>query len=137
MVKENGEIVFWTLRQKFIDSSTTLPEQHRQVMYYSLAIGHHVGIIDCLRVALRCPLVEYRKWAQQLADEQAQRKMLGVLTFGEIIIDASHLSLLRHALAPLADDTSSAQQAFSKDMLSLLDDIAHEPAIYLLARQIA
>lgn len=137
MVKENGEIVFWTLRHKFIDSSTTLPELHRQVMYYSLAIGHHVGIIDCLRVALRCPLAEYRKWAQQLADEQAQRKMLGVLTFGEIIIDASHLSLLRHALAPLADDTSSAQQAFSKGMLSLLDDIAHEPAIYLLARQIA
>ena len=137
MVEEKGEIVFWTLRQKFIDSSTTLPEQHRQMMYYSLAIGHHVGIIDCLRVALRCPLAEYREWAQQLADEQAQRKMLGVLTFGEIIIDASHLSLLRHALAPLADDTSSAQQAFSKHMLSLLDDIAYEPAIYLLARHIA
>lgn len=137
MVEEKGEIVFWTLRQKLIDSSTTLPEQHRQVMYYSLAIGHHVGIIDCLRMALRCPLVEYRKWAQQLADEQAQRKMLGVLTFGEIIIDASHLSLLRRALAPLADDTASAQQAFSKGMLSLLDDIANEPAIYLLARRIA
>lgn len=63
-------------------------------MYYSLAIGHHVGVIDCLSVAFRCPLTEYEDWLALVEEEQARRKMLGVMTFGEIVIDASHTALL-------------------------------------------
>ncbi|SJI19853.1 protein processing element [Shigella sonnei] len=48
MTEECGEIVFWTLRKKFVASSDEMPEHSSQVMYYSLAIGHHVGVIDCL-----------------------------------------------------------------------------------------
>ena len=59
MAEECGEIVFWTLRKKFVASSDEMPEHSSQVMYYSLAIGHHVGVIDCLNVAFRCPPVSY------------------------------------------------------------------------------
>ena len=62
MTEECGEIVFWTLRKKFVASSDEMPEHSSQVMYYSLAIGHHVGVIDCLNVAFRCPLTEYEDW---------------------------------------------------------------------------
>ncbi|MGE2838831.1 formate hydrogenlyase maturation HycH family protein [Escherichia coli] len=58
MTEECGEIVFWTLRKKFVASSDEMPEHSSQVMYYSLAIGHHVGVIDCLNVAFRCPLAD-------------------------------------------------------------------------------
>ncbi len=60
MAEECGEIAFWTLRKKFVASSDEMPEHSSQVMYYSLAIGHHVGVIDCLNVAFRCPLTEYK-----------------------------------------------------------------------------
>lgn len=62
MTEECGEIVFWTLRKKFVASSDEMPEHSSQVMYYSLAIGHHVGVIDCLNVAFPCPLTEYEDW---------------------------------------------------------------------------
>ncbi|CTS36789.1 protein processing element [Escherichia coli] len=101
MTEECGEIVFWTLRKKFVASSDEMPEHSSQVMYYSLAIGHHVGVIDCLNVAFPCPLTEYEDWLAQVEEEQARRKMLGVMTFGEIVIDASHTALLTRAFAPL------------------------------------
>lgn len=120
MAEECREIVFWTLRKKFIASSDEMPEHSSQVMYYSLAIGHHVGVIDCLNVAFRCPQTEYEDWLAQVEEEQAQRKMLGVMTFGEIVIDAT-----------------SAWQARSIQFIHLLDEIVQEPAIYLMARKIA
>ena len=122
MTEECGEIVFWTLRKKFVASSDEMPEHSSQVMYYSLAIGHHVGVIDCLNVAFRCPLTEYEDWLAQVEEEQARRKMLGVMTFGEIVIDASHTALW---------------QARSIQFIHLLDEIVQEPAIYLMARKIA
>ncbi|TLV17591.1 formate hydrogenlyase maturation protein HycH [Klebsiella indica] len=137
MTENSGEIVFWTLRKKFIDSSVSMPEKSRQVMYYSLAIGHHVGVIDCLNVALRCPLQEYREWIDLLSDEQARRKMAGVLTFGEIVIDASHTAMLTHAFATLADDGAAPRKSLSIQFIHLLDDIVREPAIYLMAKKIS
>ncbi|HCL5251943.1 TPA: formate hydrogenlyase maturation HycH family protein [Salmonella enterica] len=137
MTESRGEIVFWTLRQKFIDSTVSMPEKSRQVMYYSLAIGHHVGVIDCLNVALRCSQAEYREWISLLNDKQAQRKMAGVLTFGEIVIDASHTALLAKAFAPLADDGAVVWKALSSQFIHLLDDIVREPAIYLMAKKIS
>ncbi|POS23429.1 hydrogenase 4 assembly chaperone HyfJ [Escherichia coli] len=137
MTEECGEIVFWTLRKKFIASSDEMPEHSSQVMYYSLAIGHHVGVIDCLNVAFRCPQTEYEDWLAQVEEKQARRKMLGVMTFCEIVIDASHTALLTRAFAPLADDATSAWQARSIQFIHLLDEIVQEPAIYLMARKIA
>lgn len=137
MTEECGEIVFWTLRKKFVASSDEMPEHSSQVMYYSLAIGHHVGVIDCLNVAFRCPLTEYEDWLALVEEEQARRKMLGVMTFGEIVIDASHTALLTRAFALLADDATSVWQARSIQFIHLLDEIVPEPAIYLMARKIA
>ena len=137
MTEECGEIVFWTLRKKFVASSDEMPEHSSQVMYYSLAIGHHVGVIDCLNVAFRCPQTEYEDWLAQVEEKQARRKMLGVMTFGEIVIDASHTALLTRAFAPLADDETSVWQARSIQFIHLLDEIVQEPAIYLMARKIA
>ena len=129
MAEECREIVFWMLRKKFIASSDEMPEHSSQVMYYSLAIGQNV--------AFPCPLTEYEDWLALVEEEQARRKMLGVMTFGEIVIDASHTALLTRAFAPLADDATSVWQARSIQFIHLLDEIVQEPAIYLMARKIA
>ncbi len=63
-----------------------MPEHSSQVMYYSLAIGHHVGVIDCLNVTFRCPLTEYEDWLALVEEEQARRKMLGVMTLVRLLL---------------------------------------------------
>ena len=45
-------VVFSQLSRKFIDENDATPDQAQQVVYYSLAIGHHLGVIDCLEAAL-------------------------------------------------------------------------------------
>ncbi|WP_437886973.1 formate hydrogenlyase maturation HycH family protein [Phytobacter sp. V91] len=133
MAEYGAKVMFWTLRQKFVDDSVNVEEKSRQVMYYSLAIGHHVGVIDCLNVVLECPLDGYQAWVDLLEGE-AQRKMRGLLTFGEIVIDASHVNTLAPAFARLAAEAESPWRDWSEQMLQHLQDIAQEPAIYLMVR---
>ncbi len=54
------KVVFSQLSRKFIDENDATPSEAQQVVYYSLAIGHHLGVIDCLEAALTCPWDEYR-----------------------------------------------------------------------------
>ncbi|WP_233963677.1 formate hydrogenlyase maturation HycH family protein [Pectobacterium versatile] len=130
-----NQVIFWSLRQKFLDSKA-IPEQAQQVMYYSLAIGHHVGVIDCLKTELTCDLERYPQWTAMLGGGDAQRKMNGLLTFGEINIDSTHVNMLAHALAPLAQAGQPEPfQCWSATLLRLLEEIQQEPAIYLIVKK--
>ncbi|WP_342324064.1 formate hydrogenlyase maturation HycH family protein [Kosakonia sp. BYX6] len=131
------KVMFWTLRQKFVDDSVELEEKSRQVMYYSLAIGHHVGVIDCLNVALECPLSEYQHWLTLIEDADARRKMQGLLTFGEIVIDASHVNTLAPSFVALSKTAAEPYRSWSRQLLQHLQDMAHEPALYLMVRLVA
>ncbi len=82
------KVVFSQLSRKFIDENDATPAEAQQVVYYSLAIGHHLGVIDCLEAALTCPWDEYLAWIATLeAGSEARRKMEGVPKYGEIVID--------------------------------------------------
>lgn len=133
MAENIGKVMFWTLRQKFVDDSVNVEEKSRQVMYYSLAIGHHVGVIDCLNVVLECPLDQYESWLVLLEGE-ARRKMHGLLTFGEIVIDASHVNTLAPQFARLANEAQAPWRGWSEQMLQHLQDMTQEPALYLMVR---
>ncbi len=130
-----GEVFFWSLRQKFVDSDDDIPEDAQQVMYYSLAIGHHVGMIDCLKTELVCPLAGYQSWVQALPEGEARRKLQGLITFGEINIDSTHTNMLALALDGFAKDPQSPYQAWSKTLIQLLGEIEREPAIYLIVKR--
>ena len=56
------KVVFSQLSRKFIDENDATPAEAQQVVYYSLAIGHHLGVIDCLEAALTCPWDDYLAW---------------------------------------------------------------------------
>ncbi|CAI1541355.1 formate hydrogenlyase maturation HycH family protein [Serratia fonticola] len=135
-MQNEGKAVFWSLRQKFLDSDDDMPAQAQQVMYYSLAIGHHVGVIDCLNTELSCPLPQYQTWVELFPEGEAQRKMRGLLTFGEITIDSTHTSLLANALAPLIDSQPEPFSEWSAKLLGLLAEIEREPAIYLIVKKV-
>ncbi len=49
-------VVFSQLSRKFIDENDATPAAAQQVVYYSLAIGHHLGVIDCLGGGVKLPV---------------------------------------------------------------------------------
>ncbi|VEB88118.1 formate hydrogenlyase maturation protein [Citrobacter koseri] len=49
-------VVFSQLSRKFIDENDATPAEAQQVVYYSLAIGHHLGVIDCLEAGVNLPV---------------------------------------------------------------------------------
>lgn len=132
---ETGKVIFWSLRQKFVDSDDDVPEDAQQVMYYSLAIGHHVGMIDCLKTELECPLGGFQAWVNALPEGEARRKLQGLITFGEINIDSTHTNVLALALDSFAKDSNSPYQAWSATLIRLLGEIEREPAIYLIVKR--
>ncbi len=130
-------VVFSQLSRKFIDENDATPDQAQQVVYYSPAIGHHLGVIDCLEAALSCPWDAYLAWIATLeAGSAARRKMEGVPKYGEIVIDSSHVAMLANAFDKAQSAQTPQQQAWSKTLLSMLHDIHQESAIYLMVRRL-
>lgn len=92
------------------------------------AIGHHLGVIDCLEAALSCPWQAYLAWIATLEEgSTARRKMEGVPKYGEIVIDSNHVTMLANAFDKALARQTPEQQAWSKTMLSMLHDI-HQKA---------
>ncbi|HEY2451933.1 MAG TPA: formate hydrogenlyase maturation HycH family protein [Scandinavium sp.] len=130
-------VVFSQLSRKFIDENDATPAAAQQVVYYSLAIGHHLGIIDCLESALSCPWEDYQAWiATLMPGSEARRKMDGVPKYGEIVIDSSHITMLAKAFDDAQTRQTPQQRAWSQQLLSMLHDIYLESAIYLMVRRL-
>lgn len=131
-----GKVIFWSLRQKFLDKKD-VPEAPQQVMYYSLAIGHHVGVIDCLHTELTCDLPHYLRWLEMMGESDGRRKMSGLLTFGEININSTHINILANMLQPLTEKkVAEPFRQWSKTLMRLLAEIQNEPAIYLIVKKV-
>ncbi|MBU4682232.1 formate hydrogenlyase maturation HycH family protein [Cedecea davisae] len=129
-------VVFCQLSRKFVDDNDNTPADAQQVVYYSLAIGHHLGIIDCLKESLVCPYEAYREWISTLeGGSEARRKMDGVPRYGEIVIDQNHVVMLARALDAAKPTQTPEQQAWSQALLDMLQAIQQEPAIYLMVRR--
>ncbi|MCT4704834.1 formate hydrogenlyase maturation HycH family protein [Enterobacteriaceae bacterium H16N7] len=129
-------VVFCQLSRKFVDENDNTPADAQQVVYYSLAIGHHLGVIDCLKENLVCPFDDYRAWIATLEEGgEERRKMEGVPRYGEIVIDQSHVVLLARALDAAKPTQTPAQQRWSQALLDMLQAIQLEPAIYLMVRR--
>jgi len=91
-------VVFYQLSGKFLQEGRAPPDAE-QVLYYSLAVGHHVGVIDTFKPILTCDYDSYCNAVAALPEGEARRKLDGLRQFGEIAIDRSHTAALREALA--------------------------------------
>ncbi|MFS2222670.1 formate hydrogenlyase maturation HycH family protein [Pantoea sp. B65] len=135
----SGKVVFYALHSKFVDEKSVQAQtspKAREVVYYSLAIGHHLGVIDCLKAQLVCPQADYQQWLETLPlNSEARRKLAGVQQFGEINIDNSHTHLLACALSKAMPVMNEQQQGWSQQLIALLQQIENEPAVYLLVRK--
>jgi hydrogenase-4 component J len=131
-------IVFYQLNAKFLERASDVPETSKQVVYYSLAIGHHIGVFDCFKPVLRCSMPLYDAILAALPVEgEARRKLAGLLRFGEITVDRSHTSLLRGAIAEAVLSAPDEVSAWLREFDISLAAIEQEPAIYLMGRRLS
>ena len=144
------QVVFYQLSSKFVDTEKDVPDEAQEVMYYTLAVGHHTGVIDCFTEKLRCPLSLYRDIVALFPEGgDARYKLEGILRSGEIQVDQSHLPILKPAvdsvLAELDKDSGSAKGAGSaahegerewlEGFANALETLMHEPAAYIMGRE--
>ena len=127
------KIVVYQLRSKFVNQREDVPEKARQVVYYTLAVGHHVGVMDCFSSQLDIPLDEYTDWLQTLPEGPARTKLEGAIRWGEIEVNVSHLEML----LPLFEAAQADGPRWSRDLLQCLNGIQQEPALYLMLRKVA
>lgn len=143
-------VSFFRLTKKFVDSEASVPEEACDVLYYTLAVGHHTGVIDCFEEALSMPLDAYGRIARHLDDDVSRRKLEGVMRFGEIEINKSHvpglLAAARGALLTLdvCGDGGPSKPVLEKDdvkrltaLMDLLLKVRDEPSVYLMVRRTA
>lgn len=52
---DGGTVEVRKLTRKFVDSAASIPDESTDVLYYTLAVGHHTGVIDCFERALSMP----------------------------------------------------------------------------------
>jgi len=130
-------VVFYQLTHKFVNQEQNIPESARQVVYYSLAIGHHVGVMDCFQSLMELPLEEYRRWILHLPEGTARRKLEGLLKFGEIEVNQSHAGELLPALNESLTFMDEAEIRWSGILSQCLQGMMKEPALYLMVRKFA
>jgi hydrogenase-4 component J len=130
-----GEVVFYRLNAKILERAEDVPQDAREVVYYSLAIGHHVGVFDCFKPVLRCPAGFYERLVAALPEGEARRKLDGIRRFGEITIDKSHTGLLGAAIERVRPELGEEERNWLDELAVSLAAIEREPAIYLMGRR--
>ncbi|MGQ9372009.1 formate hydrogenlyase maturation HycH family protein [Azospirillum sp. ST 5-10] len=134
----SGDVIFYQLHSKVLERAEDIPEQAKQVVYYSLAIGHHIGVFDCFKPKLKCSGAVYDRVLETLADgSEARRKLAGLLRFGEIIVDSTHTRMLKEAIAEALPAADPEVADWFAGLEASLDAIRREPAIYLMGRRMS
>jgi formate hydrogenlyase maturation protein HycH len=127
-------VVFHQLSRKFVHRGHDVPAASKQLIHYTLAIGHHIGIIDCFSTKLELSRDEYARWVARLPTGEARHKLEGLLRFGEIEIAAPHVRVLQDALNAGANAMGPEETEWAARLHKMLETIAEEPAIYLMVR---
>ncbi len=127
-------IVFYRLSRKVVNNQQAIPEDARQVMYYSLAIGHHVGVMDCFSELVSVPGERYSECLKRLPEGEARRKLEGAAKWQEIEINRSHVDALLQALNAILPALDEADAEWVGKLIGCLREIVAEPALYVMAR---
>jgi hydrogenase-4 component J len=131
----SDQVVVYQLSSKFLEKGQTPPPDAEQVLYYSLGVGHHIGVIDTFKPILTCPYDSYLRTVAAVPEGEARRKLDGVRRFGEIAIDASHTGLLRRGLSEARAQFDAEAERWADRLDQALQAIEREPALTLMVRR--
>jgi len=128
------QIVFYQLGRKVVSNQQSVPEDARQIVYYSLAIGHHVGVMDCFDELMAVPAEAFGQWLSRLPEGEGRRKLEGALAFDEIEINQSHVSELKSMMDASLPSMNADEKEWTTRFVHYLDQINAEPALYLMVK---
>ncbi|NBJ67321.1 formate hydrogenlyase maturation HycH family protein [Adlercreutzia caecimuris] len=146
------DVVFYRLGKKFVDHERSIPEDVRSVLYYTLAIGHHTGVIDCLEPRLATSRVVFSDVLAALGTGEAADKLRGIERFGEIELKKEHVPLLKPAVLAALEGCGTVPEpgtaaaglvvaadvpSWLEEFLFLLDEVQCEPAVYAMGRRVS
>lgn len=127
-------IAFYRLSRKVVNNEQAIPEEARQVMYYSLAIGHHVGVMDCFSELMSVPEEQYSECLKRLPDGEARRKLEGAARWQEIEINRGQVGQLLPALYGMLPGLGEADAAWVRKLIGCLHEMIAEPAFYMMVK---
>jgi hypothetical protein len=127
----SNRVAIYQLSRKFVNQREDIPDNARQVVYYTLAIGHHVGVLDCFSSIAEIPLEEFTLWLENLPEGPGRTKLEGVIKWGEIEINRSHVEML----LPVLESSNMNQATWVPPMVQCLKGMVQEPALYLMVRK--
>jgi hydrogenase-4 component J len=129
-----SQVAFYRLRSKVVNDQKAIPEDARQVMYYSLAIGHHIGVMDCFSEMMVVPTDAYQECLNRLPESEGRRKLEGALQWEEIEINRSHVDALMPPLKRLQREAAGSDLNWVPTLVHCLEEIVAEPALYLMVK---
>lgn len=127
------KIIIYQLRTKFVNQREDVPEDAKQVVYYTLAVGHHVGVMDLFSSRLEISLEEFAAWVQSQPEGPARTKLEGALRWGEIEVNQSHVGML----LPLLEAAPAEGPGWTREFVECLNAVKQESAMYLMVRKVA
>lgn len=131
-----GDVVFYQVKAKFVDSEKSVPEEAKEVLYYTLSIGHHTGVIDCLEEQLRIPKADYEEICKFLEGE-AKYKLEGAIRNTEIQIEKHNLPLLVEELNNVLSESTELDDVTITNIhniLKVFKVLEDDTAAYIMAR---
>ncbi|QPG60405.2 formate hydrogenlyase maturation HycH family protein [Shewanella eurypsychrophilus] len=135
MATMSDKVMFYSLNRKFVDEKDDVPEEAKEIIYYGLAIGHHLGIVDCLKVVVSCSRQAYQEWLEYLPEGSvARQKMEGFFTFGEITIFPEHIHMLANAFQAVIAEQTPEFKTLSESFITALGALHREPDVYIMVR---
>lgn len=129
------QVSFYRLDKKIVQNQERIPDRSRQILYYSLAIGHHVGVMDCFSVFLEIPVERYRRLLVHLPQGPGRIKLEGVLKWGEIEINRDHVRDLVSVLTVALPALDEIETGWANTLVGWLQKIVDEPALYLMVKR--
>lgn len=125
------KIVFYRLISKHVNQREDIPEDARQVIYYTLAVGHHVGVLDSFSPLFEVPIDDFQKWLDSLPESSGKAKLAGINKWGEIEINKSHAVMLQELL----EIPGSEFLSWKKPFQDCLRSMQIEPAFYMMVKK--
>ena len=94
-----------------------------------------MGVIDCFKKLLICDYTDYQSFVDEFPEGEAKRKFAGLIKFGEIVIDSSHVNLLARALEQNHDAFSEIHKEWAAILMDTLASIQREPVMYIMVKR--
>lgn len=117
---EADQVVFYELTRKFVETEEDVPKEACDVLYYTLAVGHHTGVLDCFEPRLSCPRDVFFSLIDALPEGEAKTKFEAIRTFGECQLDKAAVPSLLEGVDLLLEQCGFRGSA--KAGISVFDD---------------